>query len=79
MREQMGYGVTHERDLRSLERPGLLRVFAPLDAEERLPRELVVDPGVAVHGAGRRFVALLWPAGLLVGLAAAAWAAKRFG
>jgi hypothetical protein len=79
MREQMGYGVTHERDLRSLERPGLLRAFAPLDAEERLPRELVVDPGVAVQGAGRRFFALLWPAGLLVGLAAASWAAKRFG
>ena len=75
----MRHGVTHERDLRSLERPGLLRTFAPLDADERLPRELVVDPGVAVHGAGRRFIALLWPVGLLVGLAAAAWAAKRIG
>jgi len=34
---------TSERDLRSLDRPGLYRVFAPLDEEERLPRELLME------------------------------------
>jgi len=32
----------HESDLRSLERPRLYTIFAPLDADEPLPRELVI-------------------------------------
>ena len=67
--------VTHERDLRSLDRPGLRRVFGPLDAEERLPRELVLDHGIARRGVGRRMAALLWPPALLTGLAIVAWVA----
>lgn len=31
------------RDLRSLERPGLRRLFQPLDSAERLPRELLLE------------------------------------
>lgn len=31
------------RDLRSLERPGLRRLFEPLDTGERLPRELLLE------------------------------------
>jgi hypothetical protein len=36
-----------ESDLRSLERPRMYRIFAPLDADEPLPRELLL--------AGRRY------------------------
>ena len=61
--------VTHDRDLRSLDRPRLGRAFGPLDAEERLPRELVLDHGIAWRGVGKRIVALLWPLVLLAGLA----------
>ena len=32
-----------ERDMRSLARPGLRRIFAPLDPRERLPRELILE------------------------------------
>src|SRR5256885_16175047 len=31
------------RDLRSLDRPSLYGIFAPLDPEERLPRELLLE------------------------------------
>ena len=31
------------RDLRSLDRPSLYRIFAPLDPDERLPRELLME------------------------------------
>ena len=68
--------VTHERDLRSLDRPGLRKAFAPLDAQERLPRELSLEGGLAARGIGRRFIALAWPLALLAGLALLGWAAK---
>lgn len=32
-----------ERDLRSLDRPGLYKAFRPLDPNERLPRELLFE------------------------------------
>lgn len=32
-----------ESDMRSLARPGLLRIFAPLDPRERLSREHVLE------------------------------------
>jgi hypothetical protein len=35
--------VTSERDLRSLERRSMYSIFAPLDADERLPRELILE------------------------------------
>jgi hypothetical protein len=31
------------RDLRSLERPSMYKIFAPLDPDERLPRELLFE------------------------------------
>jgi hypothetical protein len=67
--------VTHDRDLRSLDRPRLRGAFGPLDAEERLPRELVIDHGIAWRGVGKRMVALLWPSVLLAGLLILAWVA----
>jgi hypothetical protein len=35
--------VTDERELRSLDRRSMYSIFAPLDAEERLPRELILE------------------------------------
>ena len=35
--------MTELRDLRSLERPSMYSIFAPLDAEEPLPRELLIE------------------------------------
>ncbi|HEV2029697.1 MAG TPA: hypothetical protein VGS16_14410 [Candidatus Dormibacteraeota bacterium] len=35
--------VTSERDLRSLERRSMYSIFAPLDANEQLPRELILE------------------------------------
>ena len=35
--------VTQERDLRSLDRRSMYSIFAPLDADERLPRELILE------------------------------------
>jgi hypothetical protein len=55
---------TQERDLRSLNRPGLYSAFSPLDPNERLPRELLLEDersrpfGIRL---GRQHVAgLLW-------------------
>lgn len=65
----MSRTVTRERDLRSLARPGLRRAFRPLDSAERLPRELVVEPGIAVTGIASRVAALLALAAFFIGLA----------
>jgi hypothetical protein len=35
--------ITQERDLRSLERRSMYSIFAPLDVDERLPRELILE------------------------------------
>jgi hypothetical protein len=55
------------RDLRSLERKSMYSIFAPLDAQERLPRELLLE-GKRQRWVGRRELAgLLWlPALFLV-------------
>lgn len=42
------------RDLRSLERPSMYSIFHPLDPNERLPRELIVE------GRRYRFFDLPW-------------------
>ena len=39
----MARHVTQERDLRSLERRSMYAIFAPLDPDERLPRELILE------------------------------------
>jgi hypothetical protein len=39
----MGQRALQERDLRSLERKSMYSIFHPLDADERLPRELILE------------------------------------
>jgi hypothetical protein len=39
----MGHRTLQERDLRSLDRRSLYSIFHPLDAGERLPRELILE------------------------------------
>ena len=39
----MGQRTLQERDLRSLERRSMYSIFQPLDAGERLPRELILE------------------------------------
>ena len=56
----MAYHVTEERELRSLDRRSMYSIFAPLDAEERLPRELILE-GKRHRIIGRRELAgALW-------------------
>ena len=56
----MARHVTDERDLRSLDRRSMYSIFAPLDANERLPRELILE-GKRHRTIGRREVAgALW-------------------
>jgi hypothetical protein len=63
----MARHVTDERDLRSLDRRSMYSIFAPLDANERLPRELILE-GKRHRTIGRREVAgALWlPAVFLI-------------
>ena len=52
-------------DMRSLERKRMYEIFAPLDADERLPRELLLE-GRRFRSVGRRELAgLLWLPALL--------------
>jgi hypothetical protein len=39
----MGHRTLQERDLRSLDRRSMYSIFHPLDAGERLPRELILE------------------------------------
>ena len=56
----MAHHVTEERELRSLDRRSMYSIFAPLDAEERLPRELILE-GKRHRIIGRRELAgALW-------------------
>ncbi len=55
------------RDMRSLERPRLFRIFPPLDPAERLPRELLLD-GRRHRWLERRRLLGLVGAGYLPGL-----------
>ncbi|HEV1992585.1 MAG TPA: hypothetical protein VGR34_06955 [Candidatus Dormibacteraeota bacterium] len=56
----MAARYTRESDLRSLERRSMYTIFAPLDAEEQLPRELVLE-GKRHKAIGRRELAgALW-------------------
>jgi hypothetical protein len=56
----MARHVTEDRDLRSLDRRSMYSIFAPLDANERLPRELIIE-GRRHRTLGRRELAgALW-------------------
>ena len=66
-----------ERDLRSLDRRSLHLIFAPLDPNERLPRELLLERSRFHPFQGdtpwARVASFLWIPALLVTLAALAW------
>jgi hypothetical protein len=49
-----------ERDLRSLERRSMYSIFAPLDADERLPRELILEGRRHRIVGGRELAGALW-------------------
>ena len=62
-----------ERDLRSLERRSLYSIFAPLDPNERLPRELLME-GRRYRSIGRRELAgALWLPAVWVIIAFGGW------
>jgi hypothetical protein len=66
-----------ERDLRSLDRRSLHSIFAPLDPDERLPRELLLERTRFNPFQGNtpweRVASFLWIPALLVTLAGIAW------
>jgi hypothetical protein len=67
----MARHVTEDRDLRSLDRRSMYSIFAPLDANERLPRELIIE-GKRHRTLGRRELAgALWLPTILLILAIA--------
>jgi hypothetical protein len=69
----MARHVTQERDLRSLERRSMYAIFAPLDPNERLPRELIME-GKRHRALGRRELAgALWLPALFLILFVAGW------
>ena len=60
-------------ELRSLDRRRMYEIFAPLDPEERLPRELLLEQR-RFRTVGRRELAgMLWLPALLVAMIAAGW------
>jgi len=60
-------------ELRSLERQRMYEIFAPLDPEERLPRELLIEQR-RFRSVGRRELAgMLWLPALLVAMIGAGW------
>ena len=62
-----------EADMRSLDRRRMYEIFAPLDADERLPRELVMESR-RFKSLGRREAAgILWLPSLLLSLTAVKW------
>jgi hypothetical protein len=65
--------AVRESDLRSLERRSMYSIFAPLDTDERLPRELLLD-GRRHRPIGRRELAgALWLPALYLALAVTGW------
>lgn len=71
----MGRRTLQERDLRSLERRSMYSIFHPLDGDERLPRELILEGKRHLMMDIRRFElagALYLPA-LMVALVVMGW------
>jgi hypothetical protein len=66
--------VTEARDLRSLDRRSMYSIFAPLDAEERLPRELILEARRHRTLGRREFAGALWLPALFLILALISWA-----
>jgi hypothetical protein len=62
-----------EADMRSLDRRRMYEIFAPLDPDERLPRELLFEQQ-RFRSVGRREVAgLAWLPALLASLSILSW------
>jgi len=69
----MAARYTRESDLRSLERRSMYAIFAPLDEEERLPRELILE-GKRHRAVGRRELAgAMWLPAIFLILFLAGW------
>ena len=66
--------VTSERDLRSLERRSMYSIFAPLDANERLPRELLMEAKRHKTLGRRELAGALWLPALFLMVAMISWA-----
>lgn len=65
--------AARESDLRSLERRSMYSIFAPLDVDERLPRELLLE-GKGHRPVGRRELAgALWLPALFLALVVTGW------
>ena len=62
-----------DAELRSLNRRRLYQIFPPLDAKERLPRELLLEQQRYALLSWRRVAVFLWPLVFLAGLGLAAW------
>lgn len=60
-------------ELRSLNRRRLYQIFPPLDAKERLPRELLLEPHRYARSSWKSVAVVLWPAAFLLALGIAAW------
>jgi hypothetical protein len=62
-----------EAGLRSLDRRRMREIFAPLDADEPLPRELLIEQRWFKSVGRRELAGLLWLPALLASLAAVGW------
>jgi hypothetical protein len=69
----MARHVTQERDLRSLERRSMYAIFAPLDPDERLPRELILEAKRHKMLGRRELAGALWLPALFLILFVAGW------
>lgn len=70
----MARHITEERDLRSLDRRSMYSIFAPLDAEERLPRELILEAKRHKTLGRRELAGALWLPALFLIIALISWA-----
>jgi hypothetical protein len=73
---EMARHITQDPDLRSLDRRSRYSIFAPLDANERLPREFILE-GRRYKTLGRRELpGALWLPALFLILALVGWAPR---
>jgi hypothetical protein len=70
----MARHVTEERELRSLDRRSMYSIFAPLDANERLPRELILEAKRHRTLGRRELAGALWLPALFLIIALISWA-----
>jgi Flp pilus assembly protein TadB len=70
----MARHITEGRDLRSLERRSMYSIFAPLDADERLPRELILEARRHKTLGRRELAGALWLPAVFLIVALIAWA-----